>query len=177
MPLAEGWTTATADQALRKLLNATLRQERLIAERDAEVAHIEQRYGPRLTQTTQEIATINQELEEFCRSNRDVLEAIGQKHLTLQFGVIGLRAPANPALVPLTEAWNWERIAAKVKKLFGAKCYFHPPKPPGLDKNKIKREFSAAELKKCGLKLDDEDRFYVELNRLAVAEAEDGAAA
>ena len=157
------------DAALYKLLAATLRKESLTAKRDSEIAPIQKRYAPRIEKEWTEIATLESEIETFYREHHDELEQDGKKSVQLANGLLGMRSPTNPALVPLhgdpDDQKVWTKIAAKVKELWQRK-YFHKPKPPALDKVKLKKELDEQQLKECGLKLDDSETFYYELNRL-----------
>lgn len=157
-------TVQEADASLAHLLRATLEQETLISARDKKIAEVQEEYAARLESRAGEIARLEAALEAFYRAH----PADDTKSYRLAHGVIGLRSPATPALVPLNKRWDWDKISAKVKRLWKAR-YFHAPKPPSLDKVKLKRELSAEQLAKCGLKLDDTESFYVELNRLMEA--------
>jgi Bacteriophage Mu Gam like protein len=157
------------DRRLSRLLKATLIVENAVSQRDLEIAVIQAKYGPSIQKSNLEISSLTAEIEAYYRANREELEPSGEKSLQLAYGLVGMRAPSHPALVPLNAKWDWDRIAGKVKELWGKK-YFHKPKPPGIDKNKIKKELEADELAQAGLKLDDEEKFYLELNRLAPAD-------
>jgi hypothetical protein len=155
---------AQCEASLFRLLKSTLRLESLTAERDRKIAEIENEYAPRLEKETAKIASLEAEIEAFYRANRAELEVDGKKSVQMVHGTLGMRAPSNPALVPLDEKWTWERIARCVKRLYKMR-YFHPPKPPALNKVKIKSELSAEELAGAGLRLEGEETFYYELNR------------
>ena len=86
----------------------------------------------------------------------------------LYWGLLGRKLPP-PALKPLNRSWTWKAIGVKVRSVFGSK-YFTATEPT-LDKDSIKAELSEADLKKCGLKLEQEEEFYYELNRQRAAEA------
>jgi Bacteriophage Mu Gam like protein len=159
-------TAPEADQALAALLQATLEQESLMAARDMAIAAIQDRYQPKVTATASEISRLEADLEKFCRARCSGDMPAAAKHYDLAHGRVGLRAPATPALVPLTEKWSWSKIEKAVKRLWKLR-YFHKPKPPALDKVAIKRDLTPAQLEKVGLKLDTTEHFYVELNRLS----------
>jgi Bacteriophage Mu Gam like protein len=168
--MSEIQTIPQCDAALYRLLQATLTSERLTATRDSEIAAIQKKYQSNLQKADAQIAALESGIQAFYVAHRDELEQDGKKSLQLSNGLLGMRAPTNPGLIPLNDNWSWEKIAQRVKELFKLK-YFHPPKPPNLDKVKLKKELSADQLKRCGLKLDDSEKFYLELNRLAAAEA------
>jgi Bacteriophage Mu Gam like protein len=157
-------TPAEADEALRALLRATLTNESILAARDAQIAAIQTRHSFDLAESEAEIASIEQVLEAYYTEHPPT----GQKSIQLAHGLIGMRSPSNPALVPL-DKWDWEKVARKLKAAFKTR-FFHKPKAPAIDKVKIKRELSAEQLAKVGLQLDTTESFYIELNRLDVAE-------
>jgi hypothetical protein len=151
--------------AMYRLLLATVRREKLVAERDEKIAAIQKERGPWIDKAAAEILSYETQIQAYYVANRELLEQ-GKKSVQLSNGLMGMSTPSNPALVPLNEKWTWEAIAAKVKELWKKK-YFHAPKPPGLDKVKLKKSLDEKQLAKCGLKLDTSETFYYELNRLA----------
>ncbi len=153
---------------MHRLLIATLRHERLVAERDAEIAAVGKQRNPSIEKTAGDMATFEAQIQQYYVANREELEQ-GKKSVQLSNGLIGMRAPSNPGLVPLNDKWTWAKIEAKLRELWKAK-YFHKPKPPGPDKVKLKKELDEKQLKECGLKLDTTETFYLELNRLAEAD-------
>jgi len=154
------------DLALGRLLGATLRLEGETAKRDAEILAIQKRYAPKLQTAGLVIGVLESQIQEFYSRHRAELEVDGKKSIQLKYGLLGMRAPSHPALEPLNQKWTWKEIGAKVKELWKSK-YFHKPKPPGLNKNKLKDELTADQLKECGMKLETTESFYIELNRLA----------
>jgi hypothetical protein len=157
------------DRALGQLLSVTLSHESAMSARDAEILQIQQKYNPAINTGSALISDITAEIEAFYRANSSELTPEGEKSVQVTYGLVGLRAPANPALLPLSDKWDWEKIAAKLKLEFG-KRFFHAPKPPAIDKVKVKKTLSPAELTKVGMRLDDAESFFVELNRLAPAD-------
>jgi phage host-nuclease inhibitor protein Gam len=141
-----------------------LEMESTVTARDAEVSAILVRYGAVLPAIAGRMVALEENLEKYYTANRVLIEQDGKKSVQLGNGLIGMRAPANAALVPMA-GWTWERVTKKLKSLFKAR-FFHKPKPPAPDKVKIKRELTVAEMAKCGITLDTTESFYVELNRL-----------
>lgn len=158
-------TLTAVDVTMHRLLVYTLRQERLVAERDAEIAVIQKHRNGAIEKTAADIAQFEFQIEQYYLANRETLEQ-GKKSVQLSNGLMGMRSPTNPGLVPLNDKWTWEKIELKLRELWKAK-YFHKPKPPGPDKVKLKKELDEKQLKECGMKLDTTESFYYELNRLA----------
>src|SRR3954470_24415349 len=132
----------------------------MVAARDAAIAAVQVRYGVDLAAIARRIIAGEKLLAQYYDSHRP---DGAKKVLQFGYGAIGMRSPSNPALVPM-DGWTWESVAKKLKTLFKAR-FFHAPKPPAPDKVKLKRELSPAQLAKCGLKLDDSETFYIDLNR------------
>src|SRR5579872_3849475 len=145
--------------AMRKLLLATLKHEKLIAVRDREIAAIQTHHGPAIDKAWSDIALYEAQIETYCREHPESFEP-GQKSVQLSNGLMGLRSsPAS--LVPLNDKWDWAKIEAKFREFWKSR-YFHKPKPPGLDKVKIKKSLDESQLKECGLKLEVTESFYLE---------------
>lgn len=163
------WSVQHANDALQQLQQTVLERDSKLIARNAEIAAIQVRYASDLATADGRIARLEADLETFYGANQAEIERGGKKCLQLGYGLIGMRAASNPALVPMAEKWTWEKIAKKVKALFKGR-FFHDPKPPGLDKVKIKREMTPAQMEKCGLKLDDSEHFYIELNQIKASD-------
>jgi hypothetical protein len=159
---------------MHALLVATIGCEQEIAERDSEVAKVQKQYSPKIDRSMLLCNSIEEQLAVYYRANRQKLEVDGQKSACLTNGILGMRSPSNPALIPLDAKWNWEKICKKLKSTWKLR-YFHKPKPPKPDLVKIKRELSAEELARCGMRLDNSETFFVELNRLAEPQRENAA--
>jgi len=152
------------DVTMHTLLISTLRHERLVAERDREIAAIHKNRGPSIDKAAIEKAVYESQIETYCRAHPQEMEE-GKKSVQLSNGLMGLRT-GPPALEPLNKQWTWEKIEAKLRELWKKK-FFHAPKPPGIDKAKLKKGLNKDQLKECGLKLESSESFYLELNRLA----------
>jgi hypothetical protein len=92
--------------------------------------------------------------------------ADGRKSIDLTYGVIGERT-SPPALKPLNRKWNWKAIAAKLMGTHGSK-YFHPAADPAVDKDRVRAELNEDQLRACGLKVEQEEVIYIELDRASL---------
>lgn len=162
------WTLDQADQALALLLVTTIKQESLIAARDQRIASIQAEYAEELCEAARVTEALTSNIEAWFLAHGAQYLEDDKKSIQLAHGLVGTRLPANPALVPLNEKWPWDKIGRKLKRLFKAR-FFHAPKPPDIDKNKIKKALTPEQLATCGLKLDDTEKFYFELARLPQA--------
>jgi len=163
-------TVGECDRALHRLLMVTLRREKLTADRDSEIAAIQQRFSTPIAETRIKTTVLEQQIQAYYEEHRKELEIEGKKSIQLSAGLLGMRAPTNPGLIPLSEKWTWDKIEAKLKEVWKNK-YFHKPKPPDPDKVRIKKELTPEQLRQCGMRLDTDEKFYLELNRLAAADA------
>jgi Gam-like protein len=153
------------DGMLASLLAATLKQEARIAERDTQIAAVQATFADVAARASL-IADLNAQLQTYYTAHP---AEDGKKSRQFEHGLIGMRSPSNPALVPISDKWPWDKIERKLRRLFKLR-FFHAPKPPGVDKVKLKKEMSVEQMAKCGLKLDDTEHFYIELNRLAIGD-------
>jgi hypothetical protein len=89
-------------------------------------------------------------------------ERDSKKSLQLKHGVIGRRL-SPPALRLLNKSWTWSAVLTKLQSLLPDQFVRH--KDPEIDKDKIKSEMGAGTLKEYGLKLEQDESFYAEIQR------------
>lgn len=145
-----------ASKSLCKLLSATLALEQATVARDLEILDVTKRHAPKITKLTEDITTLETELETWYRS----LQTDAPREYSA--GIFGLRKATNPALIT-REGWTWEKAIEKVKARWRGKFLIKPQ--PQLDKNAIKRTLTEKQLAKMGLALDREGTFFIELHR------------
>lgn len=155
------------DQALYRLLLTTLRHEKLLAERDRAIALIQRQYATGIENAAADKLQLEGQVETYCTTHKEHFPA-EKKSIQLAHGLVGLKS-SPPTLQPLDGTWTWEKIEKKLRAIWKSK-YFHKPKPPGIDKVKLKKELSPEQMKKCGLKVEAAENFYFELNRLALSD-------
>lgn len=146
-------------RTMATLLVAITDIEALIAERDLAIAGAQARFEQILDDARARRIEAEVALKNYYYAHLAEIEKGGTKHLQLENGMIGRRYNP-PALKPLNRSWSWASIKVKVRELWNSK-YFHEPKEPELDKDKLK-ELSAEELKKAGLRLHNDETFYAE---------------
>jgi len=130
-------TLEDLNRVLGRLLKATLRAEKLTAERDLEIAAIQKRRGQAIDKASADVALLESIIEAAYREHRDEWQQ-DKKSLQLGYGLVGMRAPSNPSLIPLNAKWSWEAIEDKIRELWKIK-YFHKPKPWGGKENRPSR--------------------------------------
>ncbi len=145
--------------AMTDLLLAVTDVEALQAEQALAVAEASARFESHLNDAKKRRDDLTLGLRNYYYAHLSECEKDG-KQCKLANGVMG-RRDNPPALKPLSRNWSWEAIAIQVRELWPGK-YFHPPKPPALDKDALKAGLSAEELAKAGMKTEAEETFYAE---------------
>lgn len=153
-------TLKDANVAMAELLDATIRLKAAEAARDKDVLAVQQKYGSKIALHSAAIEVLEGRLAEFARE-------VSAKNLKLTGGTITLRKATTPALIPL-EGWTWEKVEAKVRRIWKSK-FFHKPKPPALDKVALKSDLDESQLERCGLQLDPAEHFHYTLDKLEAA--------
>ncbi len=154
-------TLEDANGAMREMLQAQVELEKLQGALDLARAEATARFEDRMDQQKSAILEIEGQLQTWYLTRAE--KAPGKKSVQLAYGVIGERL-GHPALKPMNRKWTWAAIEVLLRSKFDAK-YFHQPAAPGPDKEKIRAELSEDQLKECGLKIDQPEKFYIELDR------------
>lgn len=155
-------------RAMRKLLLATLDHEKAITFRDQQVAQVMKEWERPIVRAAETIAELEAQLQQYYLTHLKEIEANGRKSLPLEYGVMGRRL-GNPALKLLNRAWTWSAVLAKLRASFGER--FLRPRDPEINKDKVKAELAANELREHGLKIQQDEDFYVEVFRPEEREA------
>jgi len=111
------------------------------------------------------------ELAVATKAERDLLAQLSQYYVThlneletggkstkLTYGTMGRRL-SPPALKPRNKSFTWKAIKVLLRAVEKRRAFFLTPKDPEPDKELIKKELSAEELEKCGLKIEQDDEF------------------
>ena len=159
---------AAVEAAMHRYIQAQIRLEAKIAQRDGLITPIQARFAPAISKAEADIAVYSVQIEQYCRTHPEVFPE-GKKSINLHWGTMGLRDSPAPPLVPISDKWTAERIRAKIIELWGKRKFFHDPKPPSLDLAKLKK-LPDDELKQVGLQRDLTPAFVLELNRTAAAD-------
>jgi hypothetical protein len=166
-PAVELQSIDECTQAMTELLLAQLDIEVLVAEANLAMAAAQVKFETRLDKARQTRADRELQLKTYYYTHLPEVEVGGVKHYQLPNGVIG-RRDNPPALKPLNRSWSWDAITVRVRELWG-KEYFHEPKAPEIDKDKLKT-LSDEELKSAGLKVQTGETFYAEPMRMPEVE-------
>jgi phage host-nuclease inhibitor protein Gam len=155
-------------RAMRQLLLATLDAEKKTADRDRAVAAILKDYEGSLTTLAAKRDDLELQLRNYYMAHLDEVEKDGRRSVQLTNGIMGRRTSPS-ALKLLNKSWTWAAVREAIRAKWGtAFLRFEDPEP---DKDKIKAEILEEQLGECGLKLHQDENFYVELERPAEAQS------
>jgi len=157
---------AACEEAMQSLLRNTTRREELVAERDRLIADTTRTYQPSLELIADHLQGLELQLRQYYLTHAAEIEKDGAKFVQLAAGVMGMRL-TPPSLRLLNKKWTWESARAALHAIFGEK--FDRIKDPELNKQLVKTDLPADDLKQYGLKLDQEEIFYAEPLRAASA--------
>lgn len=129
-----------------------------------EIAVIQNAYAEKTAKKAGEAARLNDEIEAFCKKNKDTFDS--PRSLINTHGKIGFRTNP-PKVVQLNKKWKVESTLAFIKELFGGKKYLRTK--PEIDKEAIladyaKEKINDSDLAGVGLRVDQEETFFIEIN-------------
>lgn len=103
------------------------------------------------------------EVESFYRANRKEVEASGKRSKELSFGRIGMRL-GNPTLA-LAKGWKWEKVLAAIKERWSRQPDLLKSLvtvKESVNKEGVKSRLDEAGMAAVGLRLKQEDEFFIE---------------
>jgi phage host-nuclease inhibitor protein Gam len=162
--LEELKTLAECEEAMSCLLRHSTRREELEAERDRLMGDTNRMYQPSIELITSHQQSLELQLRQYYLTHAAEIEKDGAKILKLASGVMGMRL-TPPSLKLLNKKWTWQSVLAALHTVFGDKFERIPPPEP--NKQLIKTDLPAEEMKVYGLKLEQEEIFYAEPLRAA----------
>jgi phage host-nuclease inhibitor protein Gam len=149
--------------AMSDLVIAQTQLEALVADRNREVATVQARYETSIDRAREAVGALEASLEDYYYAHIPEIEAGGKKHLDTANGRMGRRVNP-PKLSPLNRSWTWKRIIDLVQVVYKERFLLKPK--PEIDRDKLRCELAAEELKQLGLKVDQGETFYIEPARL-----------
>lgn len=139
-----------------------LRLDARRSEMEREIAEVRQRHTADLDTLERELSDKRARVHLWAEDNRDVFR--GKKSLDCHHGVIGFRS-GPPKLERIKEQMSWEEIAEKLGRLSWGSTYLRtPPSQPEVNKEALladRQKLNAAKLQKAGLRIVQEERFYI----------------
>ena len=153
-----------AEQVMNDLALMENNRRNLITQRDEEVLGIKTKYEPGLAAYAESIKSHTETLRAWAEANPDAFPK-DRKSVKMTSGTLGFRT-GMPKLALLSRAFNWDRVLALVEQFW-----------PGLIRLKKEvdkegliamhsqaqdRATADAELRRCGVKVTQEESFFVE---------------
>lgn len=157
-----------ANQAIRALLGAEVELEKQQGAMDLARAAATAKYEKAIDAQKTAIADLTLQLQNFYMARTGELEKAGRKSIQLAYGVIGRRL-GQPVIKPLNRSWTWAAIAVQLRSIYRDR-FFHPPAEPRPDKEKLRKDLTVDELHKVGLKVEQDENFFVETDRTTLGE-------
>lgn len=157
-------TVEEANAAMKALILAEVELEKVRGSMDLARAGATAQFEDQMDAAKSRYSDLFEALQGWYMANHKALEMPGRRSVDMLYGVLG-RRKGNPTLKVLNRSWTWGAVAICLRDKFGA-AFFHEPKPPEIDRERVRQELNEEQLKAVGLKVDQEERFYAELDRL-----------
>jgi phage host-nuclease inhibitor protein Gam len=157
------------DAVVENIVQLQLNRAEIERDQEQEIAGIRQKYRAPLAELERYLTLETTWVETWARGNSSSF--IGRQSLSLTHAVIGFRV--SPHRVDrASRKWTWTEIALKLGELSWGRRYL---RQPALEVNKEallgdRAELSPAELKQAGLKIVQEERFYIAPHRESESE-------
>jgi hypothetical protein len=152
------------DAVVENIVQLQLHRAEIEREQEQEIADIRQKHRAPLAEIERYLTLETSWVETWARGNPSSF--IGRQSLALTHAVIGFRV--SPHRVDrASRKWTWTDIASKLGELGWGHRYL---RQPALEVNKEalladRSDLSPAELKQVGLKIVQEERFYIAPHR------------
>jgi phage host-nuclease inhibitor protein Gam len=152
-------------EVMKRLLLATLTRERLENTQEQQRALVMQSFDSPIANAIEEEKELTAQLQQYYVTHLAEVEADGKRRsVQLAYGTMGRRW-TPPALKPRNKSFTWAAIKALLRALNNSDRFFLPPKEPEINKELVKKDLSEEALAKCGLKLEQDEEFFIELDR------------
>jgi len=153
-----------ANAAMKALILAEVELEKVRGAMDLARAAATAQYEGQMDAAKVKYSDLFEALQGWYMGNHKALEMPGRKSVDMLYGVLG-RRKGNQTLKLLNRSWTWGAVAVCLRQKF-SDTFFHEPKPPEIDKERVREDLTEDQLKAVGLKVEQEERFYAELDRL-----------
>ncbi len=156
-------TREEAEDAFAEFAAADARAQQITAKMDVEMTRIREKYADELQKLEDVKDASFEKLQCYGESNRD--EFGKKKSLDMVHGVIGFRT-GTPKL-KLLGGYKWESVTTLVKALLPA--YIRTTEEVAKDQLLADRELLVADFPKVGIKVDQDEKFFVEPKKEEIA--------
>jgi phage host-nuclease inhibitor protein Gam len=159
------------DAVVENIVQLQLHRAELEHAQEQEIADVRQKYRAQLAELERYLMLESSWVESWARGNPSSF--VGRQTLALTHAVIGFRIFPH-RVDRASRKWTWSEIAQKLGEFGWGRRYL---RQPALEVNKEalladRAELSPAELKQAGLKIVQEERFYISPHRESEASSE-----
>lgn len=145
-------------EAVDKVARLEVQLTGVKARRDKEIQAVNEKYKAEIDPLENQRDLTLKLAEEYADENRTELLPKDTKSAESTQAVFGYKL-GNPTMKTLSKKWNWEKVTDALKSVYGARFIRTKEEP---DKEKLRSELNDAQLAEVGLRVDQEDRFFVE---------------
>ena len=152
------------DAVVENIVQLQLDRDELERTQDREITEIRQKYRAPLAELERYLTLETTWAESWARENPEAFD--DKLSLRCTHAVIGFRT-TPPRVDRASRKWIWSAIALKLADVAWGKRYLRVPAPE-VNKEALladRAELSAAELRQVGLKIVQEERFYISPHR------------
>lgn len=139
-----------------------LRLEARRSEMEREITDVRNRHSADLDTLERELADKRARVHLWAEDNRDSFR--GKKSIECHHGIIGFRS-GPPKLEKIKADTSWELIAQKMRRFTWGAAYLRSPEPqPEVNKEALladRHKLDTDKLKKVGLRIAQDERFYI----------------
>ncbi len=157
-------TRDEAEAVMNDLATYVNERRKVTADLDAEILSAKDDYAPDLTALDEVIKSTSDHLRAWAEANPAEFPK-DRKSIVLASGTLGFRT-GTPKLALLSRAFNWERVLALVEQYWPSfiriKKEVNKEEILSLYAGASNQSASDAELKRLGLKVTQEESFYIE---------------
>jgi phage host-nuclease inhibitor protein Gam len=149
------------DAVVENVVQLQLARAALERDQEQEIAGIRQKFRAPLAELDRYLLLETTWVENWARANADAFPD-DARSLPCTHATIGFRV--SPARVDrASRKWNWTDVAAKLGDIAWGRRYLRQPAPE-VNKEALladRAELDPAELRKCGVKIVQEERFFI----------------
>lgn len=139
-----------------------LRLEARRSEMEREISEVRNRHTSDIDTLERELADKRARVHLWAEDNREIFR--GKKSIECHHGTIGFRS-GPPKLEKIKPDASWDLIADKLRRMTWGAAYIRSPKPqPEVNKEALladRHKLDAEKLKKAGLRIAQDERFYI----------------
>jgi phage host-nuclease inhibitor protein Gam len=148
------------DAVVENIVQLQLDRAEVEREQEREIAAVRQKFRGPLAEMDRYLLLETTWAEAWARANP---EAFSEKRsMTCTHAVIGFRV-SPPRIDRASRKWTWAEVAVKLSELAWGRRYLRQPAPE-VNKEALladRAELAAAELRKVGVKIVQEERFFI----------------